>query len=66
MNSCLNSHEKDEWGFDSKNSFTKQEGSGNNWAYGYNMHGPNVRESLLEIMRNLVEEIDFCEGLVFF
>lgn len=30
------------------------------------MHGPNVRDSLLEIVRNLVEEVDFCEGLVFF
>ena len=29
---------------DKKFTIFKQEGSGNNWSYGYNFHGPSIRE----------------------
>ena len=30
------------------------------------MHGPKVRDNILEIMRNLIEKLDSCDGLLFF
>ncbi|KAL4449266.1 hypothetical protein ABPG74_015648 [Tetrahymena malaccensis] len=63
VQSCLNSHKNDVWQFDPSNSFTQQEGSGNNWAYGYNVHGLKCRDKILQIFQKLLEEIDFCEGI---
>jgi hypothetical protein len=37
---------KDKWSYDKKLSLVSEEGSGNNWAYGCNQHGPKNREGL--------------------
>lgn len=41
-------HGKGTWAFDSRRTFSRQSGSGNNWAAGYCTHGPDnmVRPAL--------------------
>jgi len=39
-------------------------GSGNNWAYGYNYHGPKCIEDVLIKLDKLLEKIDYLDGLV--
>jgi tubulin delta len=46
--------------FERELSFCQQEGSGNNWAYGYFKHGPRVLDSILERMHRLLEQLDYC------
>jgi tubulin delta len=43
------------WQYSKDLSFTKQEGSGNNWAYGYNVHGPRVEEDVLDMLNKLLD-----------
>ena len=67
MNYCLNSKKKDaDWEYNTKFTYCKQEGSGNNWAYGYNHHGPESESSILEKFRALLEKIDYVQSLLFF
>ena len=42
---------------------TKQDGSANNWAYGYNVQGLCHIESILEKVRQEVEHIDSVKGI---
>ena len=37
VNACLS--ERNPWSYDKSSVFCQQEGSGNNWAFGYNIHG---------------------------
>ncbi len=62
---CLSNHKSDFWSYDKQYSYVKQEGSGNNWAYGFNFHGPNSRDDILGKAHSLLEKLDFCEGFVF-
>lgn len=66
VNSCLQ-HNKNggDWIYDNKYAFFKQEGSGNNWAYGYNIHGPSCEEQIFEKLDSLLEKIDVIDGFVF-
>lgn len=67
VNSCLHSKKKNnEWGYDPNLTYCKQEGSGNNWAYGYNSHGPECETSVLEKFQSLLEKIDYVQSLLFF
>ena len=54
------------WNYNPKLTFCKQEGSGNNWAYGYNHHGPECEEAILERFRSLMEKIDYVQVLLLF
>ena len=60
-NQCLQS-QHGLWQYDEKRTFTKQSGSGNNWAHGYNIHGREVSEKVLEVIQREVEECDFFGG----
>ncbi|CAD8148091.1 unnamed protein product [Paramecium octaurelia] len=51
--------------YDKAFSLTKQEGSGNNWAYGFNNHGPANKNAILQIMDSLLEECGYLESLFF-
>ncbi|KAM3127338.1 hypothetical protein pb186bvf_020564 [Paramecium bursaria] len=46
-------------------SLTKQEGSGNNWAYGYNVHGPSIQSELIKKVDTLLEEAGYVEAFFF-
>eukprot|EP00742_Colponemidia_sp_Colp-10_P008839 GILJ01009599.1.p1 GENE.GILJ01009599.1~~GILJ01009599.1.p1 ORF type:complete len:434 (+),score=41.07 GILJ01009599.1:58-1359(+) len=50
------------WKYDNNSSFCKQSGSANNWAHGFNTHGPACRESILECVRRQVEACDMFVG----
>lgn len=52
------------WSFDSKNAFCKQEGSGNNWAFGFNHHGPNSQEDFDAIFSRVMESCDYINGFL--
>ena len=39
-------------------------GSGNNWAYGFNEHGPGCIEEVIEKLDWLLEKIDYLYGVM--
>eukprot|EP00760_Papus_ankaliazontas_P035509 PhM_4_TR7842/c0_g1_i1/m.62816/K10390/TUBD; tubulin delta len=41
----------------------QQDGSANNWAYGYNAQGPSCYDGFVQKMRGLLEELDACQGI---
>lgn len=44
--------------------FTKQEGSGNNWAFGFNIHGPSCRKAILSIFSKLSDKISNLTNVI--
>jgi len=46
------------WGYDERRVCCEQGGSGNNWAFGWGVHGPAVREGVLDRVRR---EMEACE-----
>lgn len=42
-----------EWKYESSNTYTRQSGSGNNWAYGYNGHGAQNQTELLDLIQTV-------------
>lgn len=53
------------WAYDRNLSFSQQEGSGNNWAYGFYDHGPSCSQQMLNKFRILLEKHDLVEGVLF-
>ena len=49
---------------DRKYSFTRQEGSGNNWAYGFNVHGPFCKKDILIMFEKISREIDGLANVI--
>jgi tubulin delta len=45
--------------------FVNQEGSGNNWSYGFNSHGPKCQEKIFEKFYKMLENTDYVDGVVF-
>lgn len=41
------------WQYERSNTFTKQSGSGNNWAYGYMVHGAQNESALLDLIQTV-------------
>lgn len=39
-------------------------GSGNNWAYGFNHHGPSSSQDILEKLNQMLEKCDMVDGLM--
>lgn len=62
VNKCL--AKKGSWGYSSQLSLVKEEGSGNNWAYGCHVHGPSVREDLEKLLKKVVEQEDYVNCFV--
>ncbi|KAH9109441.1 hypothetical protein LEN26_012856 [Aphanomyces euteiches] len=52
------------WQYDPSNVICEQSGSGNNWAYGYAVHGSSCAESVTDIVRKEVEKCDYFKGFV--
>ncbi|KAG2379271.1 hypothetical protein C9374_007410 [Naegleria lovaniensis] len=46
--------------YSAASTFHKQSGSANNWAYGFNFHGPNSADAIMDIVR---KEAEHCDGL---
>eukprot|EP00898_Chlorokybus_atmophyticus_P000688 jgi/Chlat1/161/Chrsp1S03103 len=48
--------------FDSRQNITDVSGSGNNWAHGHNVYGPQYQESLLDKIRQAAEVCDSLQS----
>ena len=50
--------------FDTQQLLTDVSGSGNNWAHGHHLYGPQYRERLLESIRTPVEACDSLQSFL--
>jgi tubulin delta len=64
IEAILNKKGKQGFNYASELSFTKQEGSGNNWAYGYNHHGPMIEHEIADRFQKLAERMDDLSSVV--
>lgn len=55
---------KDRWGYDKNFSLVKEEGSGNNWAYGCYSHGPQIKKDLEDLFQKFAEREDYIKCFV--
>ncbi len=53
VNRCLS--RSGGWQYDPSLSLVRAEGSGNNWAYGCEVHGPAVAEELTDLIQGVAE-----------
>lgn len=58
-------YKSSKWNYSRQNCFFQQSGSGNNWAMGFNEHGPEVHRSILESIRKELEITDVFGGFLF-
>ncbi|XP_020358920.1 tubulin delta chain [Oncorhynchus kisutch] len=52
------------WRYGDRSHFSQKQGSGNNWANGYCVHGPRHEEVVMDIVRREVEHCDCLAGIV--
>lgn len=52
------------WAYDPKLTVCREEGSGNNWAFGFHLHGENCLSEILDKFNSLAERVDCVEGVV--
>nr|XP_020456092.1 tubulin delta chain [Monopterus albus] len=52
------------WKYGDTSHFSQKQGSGNNWANGYCVHGPRHREVVEELVRREVERCDRLSGFM--
>ncbi|KAM8853194.1 LOW QUALITY PROTEIN: tubulin delta chain [Synchiropus picturatus] len=52
------------WRYGESSHFSQRQGSGNNWANGFCVHGPRHREAAEDLVRRQVERCDRLAGLV--
>lgn len=64
VNACLNL--KQPWSYDPASVFCQQEGSGNNWAFGYNIHGYKWRDTILSKVRRQLEKTDVLRCILLY
>ncbi|XP_060059847.1 tubulin delta chain isoform X2 [Erinaceus europaeus] len=50
------------WKYGQHSYFCQKQGSGNNWAYGYSVHGPKHEESVMNLVQKEVEKCDSLSG----
>ncbi|XP_078535951.1 tubulin delta chain [Lissotriton helveticus] len=50
------------WKYDYQSQFCQKQGSGNNWASGYCVHGPKHKESIMDLVRKEAEKCDRLSG----
>ncbi|XP_069471207.1 tubulin delta chain isoform X2 [Ambystoma mexicanum] len=50
------------WKYDHRSQFCQKQGSGNNWANGYCVHGPKHKDSIMDLVRKEVEKCDRLSG----
>jgi tubulin delta len=53
-----------QWMYPEKQQYHQQRGSGNNWAHGFNVHGPRCREMVMSMVQREVEKCDHFGGFV--
>ncbi|XP_062872504.1 tubulin delta chain [Trichomycterus rosablanca] len=51
------------WRYGDKSQFCQKQGSGNNWANGYCVHGPRHKDAVEDLLRREVERCDRLAGI---
>lgn len=52
------------WHYPKDSQLCRKLGSGNNWSYGYQVHGPKCEDEILNILHSEVEKCDRLSGFV--
>nr|XP_060612772.1 tubulin delta chain [Anolis sagrei ordinatus] len=52
------------WTYDHKSHFCQKQGSGNNWANGYCVHGPKHKEAIMNLVQKEAEKCDRLSGFL--
>ncbi|KAG8587879.1 hypothetical protein GDO81_005806 [Engystomops pustulosus] len=52
------------WSYGEKSQFSQKQGSGNNWANGYCVHGPKHKDIIMNLVRKEAEKCDRLGGFV--
>ncbi|NWS96855.1 TBD protein, partial [Mionectes macconnelli] len=52
------------WKYNQQSHFCQKQGSGNNWANGYSVHGPRHKESIMDLVQKEAEKCDRLGGFV--
>nr|XP_010307715.1 PREDICTED: tubulin delta chain isoform X3 [Balearica regulorum gibbericeps] len=50
------------WKYDGRSHFCQKQGSGNNWANGYSVHGPKHKEVIMDLVQKEAEKCDRLGG----
>ncbi|XP_009819271.2 tubulin delta chain isoform X3 [Gavia stellata] len=50
------------WKYDDRSHFCQKQGSGNNWANGYSVHGPRHKEVIMNLVQKEAEKCDRLGG----
>ncbi|XP_075575958.1 tubulin delta chain isoform X3 [Pelecanus crispus] len=50
------------WKYDDRSHFCQKQGSGNNWANGYSVHGPRHKEIIMNLVQKEAEKCDRLGG----
>ncbi|KAM4701737.1 tubulin delta chain [Discoglossus pictus] len=50
------------WKYNHESQCSQKQGSGNNWANGYSVHGPRHQEDVMDLVRKQVEKCDRLGG----
>ncbi|KYN98637.1 delta tubulin, putative [Plasmodium reichenowi] len=62
-NLCCSSYFTNEWKFNKSNYICGLNGSGNNWAYGFYVHGKNICEDFINIINKEFEKNESKESI---
>ncbi|XP_053131321.1 tubulin delta chain [Hemicordylus capensis] len=52
------------WKYDHRSHFSQKQGSGNNWASGYCVHGPKHKEVIMNLVQKEAEKCDRLSGFL--
>ncbi|XP_077045001.1 tubulin delta chain isoform X2 [Agelaius phoeniceus] len=52
------------WRYSSRSHFCQKQGSGNNWANGYCVHGPRHKEAIMDLVQREAERCDRLGGFL--
>ncbi|CAI2726719.1 unnamed protein product [Schistosoma spindalis] len=55
---------REKWGYSPNSFFTSKCGSGNNWAYGYFVHGSEFEDQIQCLIQNQLENCDSLDGIL--
>ncbi|XP_025927202.1 tubulin delta chain isoform X4 [Apteryx rowi] len=50
------------WKYDDRSHFCQKQGSGNNWANGYSVHGPKHKDIIMNLVQKEAEKCDRLSG----
>ncbi|ESP01497.1 hypothetical protein LOTGIDRAFT_225368 [Lottia gigantea] len=61
---CQEAKKSGIWKYPDKQQYCQKRGSGNNWAHGYCVHGPNVKDKVMEMVQREAEKCDRLSGFL--